>query len=220
MAKVVLVWNEHPTEVVAGFHCRKVAKLLREMGHEVIVEKIPARKTNYGIVSHENPKQAFDRLAALKTSLEVARDSAQKNDAFAFNFHASIPETLGQSTKKVPSEFQTGEYNLTKINESKEIMVFKKPGENWAIIELPGLQIPLRDPLFSRKKTKQEAVQRENIEHGFFIKDELVDRRLEDKYHIHAMPLKHPDQQKYLLPIISEKIAAAIHKRISRQSSR
>ena len=30
MAKVVLVWNEHPTEVVAGFHCRKVAEILKK----------------------------------------------------------------------------------------------------------------------------------------------------------------------------------------------
>ncbi len=49
MAKVVLIWNEHPTEVVAGFHAREVAEILRRppYNHEVIVEKIPTRETNY-----------------------------------------------------------------------------------------------------------------------------------------------------------------------------
>ncbi len=121
MAKIVLVWNEHPTEVVAGYHCRAVAKLLRGMGHEVIVEKIPAKETNYGIITHdhEKPKSAFEKLAQLKISIEVAREAAEKHDAFAFNFHASPPDVQGNSMQLSPDDFKIGESRPTESRENK-----------------------------------------------------------------------------------------------------
>ena len=91
MAKVVLVWNEHPTEVVAGFHARKVAKILKEKyGHEVVMEKIPVAETNYGtITSRKRPKKRVDALEKLRPSLNIARQLSAKHDAITFNFHCS-----------------------------------------------------------------------------------------------------------------------------------
>ncbi len=79
MAKIVIVLGEHPTEVVAAFHARKVAKILREKyGHDVIVEKVPLEETNYGIVrkvpvgkgklSASEAKKAVIKLISLKDS--------------------------------------------------------------------------------------------------------------------------------------------------------
>lgn len=46
MARIVILWNEHPTETLAGYHARKVMRLLKDYGHEVIQEKIPFRACN------------------------------------------------------------------------------------------------------------------------------------------------------------------------------
>ncbi len=94
-------------------------------------------------------------------------------------------------------------------------MFFKEPEENCAIVEVPGLEFPLRQPLFLQRETKLEAIERENIEKGFFVKDENVHYRLQPKYHLYSMGLKHPEQRKFLDTTISEKIARAIHERLS-----
>ena len=63
MAKVVLVWNEHPTEVVAGYHARKVAQILKEKyGHEVIMEKVRVAETNYGLYRTIRPFSIFEKI--------------------------------------------------------------------------------------------------------------------------------------------------------------
>lgn len=207
MAKVVLVWNEHPTEVVAGFHARKVAQLLRKRGHEVVVEKIPVSETNYGIVrASANSAELTKRLRKLTHSLEIARRFKEKHKAFAFNFHASKASVLGEAAKKQPDEFTIGHYtNFYDLVNNSEIAIIGS--EKHFIVEVPGINMPIPE--------RNAKINRQRISRLGFESQGTNDLQL--KYYVEHMPLKHKGQQKYLDPVISEKIAAAIHERISKK---
>ncbi len=207
--KVVLVWNEHPTEVVAGHHARKVAEILRrDYGHEVVMEKIPVRKTDYGILMRESAANAREKLKKLDYSSTIAARYARKHKAFAFNFHASKAEAMGQSETMAPHDFRVGEqrihYKIRRLD--TEIVFLPNRGKSF-VIEMPGIYFDLRSRIHDKTIDKLFEIEPGDTNRFF----ELLLTK------IGAMQLKHPEQQKYLRPAISEKIAAAIHERISRK---
>ncbi len=223
MAKVVLVWNEHPTEVVAGFHARKVARILREKyGHEVVVEKNAVTETTYGALYKNDVNETARTLENFSTSGEIAISAAMRYNAPAFNFHASTFRYLGQAEEKKPSRFKVGEHVddlaatlsfMAGLRHWSEIELFRQKKSNSYVVEVPSFEVEL--PAKIRKKLREKLDRAART--GDFV-PALTD---EIARHIsNYNPLWHPSQQKYLHPAISEKIAAAIHKRISGQSSR
>ncbi len=221
MAKVVLVWNEHPTEVVAGFHARRVAKILREKyGHEVIVEKIPPGETNYGIVRRENPKQAAKKLAKLPSSFSITARYAKKHDTFAFNFHASIVSQLGDANAMAPEHFRVGTFKTRELSPDSpypsEIAIEGNPTARHYIVELPGVYSDIGKRIRERNREQVKRV----FKQLFSLKQRLSRRAIGETnpgYHYNATKLAPVQQKKYLHPVISEKIAAAIHERVTKK---
>ncbi len=228
MAKVVIVWNEHPTEVVAGFHARKVAKILKERyGHEVIVEKIPPGETNYGIVQRVSRKTATSvakQLAMLPSSGEVAERYSDAHNAFAFNFHASEASRMHAARFKEPEAFEVGEINnrgAGYIFGFPAEITIQRHGKRAHVVEVPGIRIALpkeKSAIIAGKlKLIIGAVERPShlrisVEDYYRIRSSI-----NEGYHSEVYDLVHPAQQKYKDKAISEKIAAAIHERITRK---
>ncbi len=213
-----MVWNEHPTEVVAGFHCRAVAKLLRGMGHEVIVEKIPAKETIYGMARSGTPQEAYEKLLANQENINrIPNKVAAKHKAAVFNFHSSPPLAMGKSEKLDPKEFRVSEIDYTDLNgltKIKDEIQFIKSGKQH-YIEVPGILETLPEKTRAKHEAKIQAIRNlRQLQWSIFagIKPSLADH-----YQTQRTPLHVSEQQKYLHPAISEKIAAAIHKRISRK---
>ena len=215
MAKVVLVWNEHPTEVVAGFHARKVATILRKKyGHEVVMEKIPVKETVHGILRRESTKIAVKKLIEARDSEEFAREAVLKHKTCAFNFHASDEKIMGQAINRKPSDFRIGEFSLSDTRNNTEITLNRYPNQKHYIVEMPGIYFPLKTKLRKAQEKRRNAALKANKRTvPFWFRAEQA---LRQNYHLNRMPLAHKKQQKYLHPAISEKIAAAISKIISR----
>ncbi len=217
MAKVVLVWNEHPTEVVAGFHARKVANILREKyGHEVVVEKTPVGKTIYGMARAGTPKEAFETLLKdFKIKDRISDEAATKHLAPVFNFHSSSPSVMGQAQERNPDEFNVMEVKQgdhSPFNGFKGEIQFIESGQHH-YVEVPGI---LED-LPKKSKAKQEKRIKAVRDARPLDWDAIAgtDPSLADHYQLKRTPLGKSEQQKYLHPAISEKIAAAIHERIT-----
>lgn len=157
MAKVVLVWNEHPTEVVAGFHARKVAQILREKyGHEVVMEKIPVAETNYGIVSRtKNPRTVQKRLSNLKSSIEIAQEIEAKHNLPAFNFHCSEASGMGKAIERNPKDFELEELLFLPFSKlPAELVLFRKPWQNHFVLEMPAYEETTPERIYEKKSKK------------------------------------------------------------------
>ncbi len=223
MAKVVLVWNEHPTEVVAGFHARKVAKILKERyGHEVIMEKIPVGETNYGILQNEKPSTAALYISALDSSMEIANKTSEEHAVGTFNFHATPFKDVAEAKTKAPKEFTVGEKllsgSITDIfHGPHEIEFTREPGENHYVVEMPAFETRIPYRIRKRRQQKLKAATRAADRDLTWNELGMAEYGLRSGYHLSYMPLRHPSQQKYLHPAISEKIAAAIHERITQR---
>ncbi|MFH0713426.1 MAG: hypothetical protein V1722_03110 [Candidatus Micrarchaeota archaeon] len=129
MAKVVLVWNEHPTEVVAGFHARKVAAILRKKyGHEVVMEKIPAAETAYGIVKRLPLEKIIDALDShlIFDSNEHARRIGRRHGAFAFNFHSTPFHVFGRAKSIPASKFRLIEHKWDPLEDPNAVKDVEK----------------------------------------------------------------------------------------------
>jgi len=217
MAKVVLIWNEHPTEVVAGFHARKVAEILRgkKYRHKVIVKKVPVAETNYGIVRKYSPIEAVQQLIELKDSYEFAQEAARENKAICFNFHASSPSIMGAAAWQKPGNFEVGEFSPLQPGYPTEIAFQRNRNANHYLIELPGVNLPLKRKIRRKREEQRKAVFLANNLSNTYPSH--LEKRLNPTYHLYRMPLADKRQQKYLHPAISEKIAQAIHERITRK---
>lgn len=213
MAKVVLVWNEHPTEVVAGLHARKVAKILREKyGHEVVVKKIPAKETIYGVLDIRDSAKAAWHIRNRRSSLDITKEIAERHHAPAFNFHATSAIKVAEANKYKPDKFRIGEKELAESPMmNREIEFIHKRGEkDNLVVEMPGFETNLPARILKKRWPRLEAI----------VEDERISPALKEKvedYLLRYMPLRHPRQQKFLHPAISEKIAAAIHERITQR---
>lgn len=235
MAKVVLVWNEHPTEVIAGHHCRQVAKILRKMGHEVIVKKIAARDTIYGTVRHDNYAAAGKKLLNTKPTAEITEEFATKFNAMAFNFHGYAATALRRYRAKKPERLTIKEKSIKKSLMIKGDVCFYRVSPRAFAIEIPGImeKLPkekravqkerLNQALYGAIKAKERTNTSKTLWKRFLDHPMQMDQILNTtaaRYHLDRMPMNLPEQQNFKSPIISEKIAAAIHERISASSTK
>ncbi len=246
MARVVLVWNEHPTEVVAGYHARKVARILKEKyGHEVILDKIPVSETNYGALSKMQRPSRLEKLRVWlykhlpsridrprlvgrkgyalnkflvspsreksqatmtklwgKPSIEIADEKSKLRGAPCFNFHCTRAERMGNALTSGPANFRVG----ATVDSEIVLEQSRKRGKQNAVVELPAFYEEL-----PKKALRKQKVRYEFLSTLFPLNPHSV------QYYFERTPLNHPEQQKFLHPAISEKIAAAIHERITRR---
>ena len=220
MAKVVLVWNEHPTEVVAGYHCRAVAEILRKRyGHKVVIKKIPVGKTYYGIVSKvsnaEEAAIAANKLRKLKPSIERAQAFSKTYNAPVFNFHCSDRTVMGEAAKRTVSKFRIGKPDERKDKFHSEIGLHGNKRKGGFVVEVPAAFMLFKNNKLAERRFAQiltvfSSAKQQSKRTAMQITSDLT-----IAYHTGTTPLKHPEQQKYLSPAISEKIAQAIHERIT-----
>ncbi|MDP3741967.1 MAG: hypothetical protein Q8R15_01495 [Candidatus Micrarchaeota archaeon] len=219
MAKVVLVWNEHPTEVVAGFHARKVAKILREQyGHDVKISKIPVKTTSYGIL-HDQDTPLQDRLTHLVshfTSEELTNYFAKKTGMLIFNFHSTEAARMAEATIRKPHDFRISARDSGKPKGELEVLNI---GKNAFIVETPAHFRLLPGKVRRRTNVPLIRVGASEIAKRLRTKKEKIRfvNKFDDIYQEKVSPLGSTRQQKYLHPAISEKIAQAIHERITRK---
>jgi len=215
MAKVVLVWNEHPTETVAGHHARNCAKLLRAMGHEVILEKNPVNKTAFGIAREGTPRQAANRLKdeILKGTFApgaVLEKYHNKHDATVFSFHSASPEVLGKAETAEAKDFDVGPLSgWWPFHYPHEILYIPFKG-NYDV-EVPAVDHELSAEILKKTNTRIEEIKK-------IAKDRSVDEQLYWGRHTLLNKMRQPEQQKFLDPIITRKIADAIHEIISNKA--
>ncbi len=224
MAKVILVWNEHPTEVVAGYHARKVAEILRRVyRHKVVRVRIPENRTHNGILANKLSKNTITRLLKLEAT-DVTKEHSEKHHAITFNFHASPANGMGRATLDHPNNFRVVEGEESTLDNA-EILI--EPTKGNYIIEVPAIFVPLPKRIGDRiKKNKRKTW---DLVSNALCREPDVERRRkiahissalvpEIPQHTKWTHMKIKQQQKYLHPAISEKIAAAIHERISRKA--
>ncbi len=224
--RVVLVWNEHPTEVVAGFHARKVARILRERyGHNVVMKKIPTRETNYGIVKQARDRltsaKAARRLASLRNSFERARIASRRYGAPSFSFHVSNYRVFKGAEQKTPRVFRVGLYPAKKVVDyfdtypSEIVIEHEGIDSGCHVVEIPSVIVPLPKRTLARRKKALALV----IESALNIKKQssrlaAVDQ-LKGDYQVQYAPLNEPENKRiFMHQAISKKIAAAIHARL------
>ncbi|MFH0714063.1 MAG: hypothetical protein V1722_00280 [Candidatus Micrarchaeota archaeon] len=232
MAKVVLVWNEHPTEVVAGFHARKVAEILKnKYGHDVVIEKIPVAETNYGIIRNGKGNKA-NQLLALRDSIDFFPKDPS-GTKFMFNFHAAPAERIGKSTQMPARLFKVShkrwQDNLERF--ATEITIIKGKGRQYAI-EMPGYftRIPgnaYRKMLEQKREfeTKERSKIDRKISAGTYTARDILKlmefaTATQNTYTIQRTALHTKRQKKFLSSDVSKKIAAAIHERINASNTK
>ena len=226
MAKVVIIWNEHPHEVVAGFHARKVARILKEKyGHEITLHKMPYNKSNTSILQQgtlTNLRQTAIKLKEMQGTKDKTREIALKHDSWAFNFHCSPTYAFDDAENTVPEDFQTKKslYSDEKGERFKDIpnpakgQIYirgdeRQPKTNF-FVEIPAVYIKNKRKLLIKVHTKLKR-----IIAGFMEPEARWN--LKKDYHERLTPISAPEQQKYLSPAISEKIAKEINQIISGQ---
>ncbi|MFA5246750.1 MAG: hypothetical protein WC408_02545 [Candidatus Micrarchaeia archaeon] len=216
MAKVVIAWNQHPTENLAGIHARRCAELLKQMGHKVFVEKIPVDKTNYGAARKGTPKQAakaLKKIAQDNATSAMLRKLAKKHNAIAFSFHASTPQALGNSDETHPKQFNVG---FASNNQAEgwlehEICFLQSRGNYY--VEIPAIFHPISSDLFDGMVDRVGAIKKES-------RSPAVMAQLRDSYQLFVNKTGALEQQKYLDPEITKLIAETIDKKIRNPHTR
>lgn len=219
MAKVVIAWNEHPTEVIAGFHARKVAEILREQGHEVILHKFPVKETNYGIVAKNRPKKALRKLLLMTDSFERAQALAIKHGAFVFNFHASAPGCYGTPASKEVKDFEIAFKHIRDFTHSPEIPIFHPlpTADKHFVVEVPGDEIKILSNKTTARERKQIQQKLKKIEQKLQERNirGKISKNTDSVYYNYAMPINPAQNPKYLDSLLTRRIAATIHEKIS-----
>ena len=221
MAKVVLVWNEHPSEgPVTGHHVRAVAKILRSYGHEVIVEKIPTAETIWGALNHGTPAQSVRRLLEIPFTEDVTNKFGIKHGCTVYNFHSSNPNVLGNSKSLESKDFRVEHYDFPDdfIHNPEIDIRLNSPtyAHKCYVVEVPAIKEPIP---FQQSVSRNERVteifdtiaQTKSLTP---LQRATLMARLKSFYQLETAPANLAAQKKYLDPIISMKIADAIHERI------
>ncbi len=217
MARVVLVWNEHPNEVVAGFHARKVAEILRrKYRHEVTLVKLPFSRSEYAVLRGKTPLQ--HRLVQLarydsSSSYAIAKDLAKKHGVPVFNFHSTPAENMAQANKRKPRSFRLSRRNF--VNKILGELLVYGLGKNGFIVEVPAhfQSLPARlIELTTRRKLRRaiRAVEKRLSR----VELKVLVEALRPLYYTMVPPLQQHRQKKFLSPVISRKLAEEIHARL------
>ncbi|MFH0713048.1 MAG: hypothetical protein V1722_00150 [Candidatus Micrarchaeota archaeon] len=216
MAEVTFIIGEHPTEVVASYHARKVAEILRrEYGHKVIFEKVPLHTTSYGKLREDRPMK--------ETLLKLAREPLNSNllaqqAALAFgtpvvNFHSTPANKMGKATTKQPRDFNVGKA----LTSAAELAV-AHVGSNGFIVEVPALYQDVLERTLEKLVANGYAREAMALLDGNELtanekKTLVINMRTNNQLRVAG--LKTPGQEKYLHPDISRKLAEEIHKQIT-----
>lgn len=213
MAKVVLLWNEHSNENLAGYHARRCATLLKEMGHEVVVEKVPYKETIQAKLLAGTPKEAAKAILDYEKNQDASpliQRYEKKHNAPVFSFHTSHLQTMGKSEDLPPERFNT---QITDADVLDCEIGFLPKGKSF-YVEVPAVYHPISNDTKNKRKIQFERVWNEYVrlkkEHAF---------NLHEDYHLKITKLGKDDQQKYLNPIITNKIACAIHEIIENKKT-
>jgi len=205
MEKVVLLWNEHSNENLAGYHARRCAALLRKMGHEVVVEKVPYKDTIQAKLLAGTPKEAANAILEYEKNQQNApliQRYEKKHRAPVFSFHTSHLKAMGKSEDLSPEAYKT------KITESGILdceIGFLPEGKSF-YVEVPAIYHPIANDTKSQRERQFEQVWDEYAR----LKKEYT-LNLHEDYHLKNTKLRKEEQQKYLDPIITNKIACTIH---------
>ncbi|MFA5246833.1 MAG: hypothetical protein WC408_03000 [Candidatus Micrarchaeia archaeon] len=219
MAKVVLLWNEHPNENLAGYHARRCAKLLKDMGHEVILEKLPYKDTVQAKMLAGTPKQAAEALwkehGRNCSGDLLVREYETKHGAPVFSFHTTGHDMWGEPEDIPPEKFKVWVVEHTNRPLKNEIQ-FLRIGNNFDV-ELPAVDHPISD--VAKKAYRLDEVKNELVDiAGAYNYLQMTEHRPER--HLFVNKLCRPEQKKYLAPILTEKIAKTIDEIIKKQGQR
>ena len=215
MAHVTILWGEHPLEVNAGIHARRVVEILRKKyGHEVTVKKIPLRETYYYVIQSLakgkiTPKDAVERLEKISDWIQLIKENLpRKSGHFLFNFHGTPSEYWSEHAdfEKNPSDFRIG-----RRGEIRFLCGPREWSENGYAVEVPE----------TRKKFPQKvsAVNAKAVEQIQQIKPDYKLNPL--MYMGSEIPVslekQRAQQSRFQSPEISEKIAKYIDEEIIAQ---
>ncbi|MEW5955217.1 MAG: hypothetical protein AB1626_01625 [Candidatus Micrarchaeota archaeon] len=213
MARATIVWNEHPTEVVAGFHARKVAEILRERyGHDVRLRKLPYDISSHGILRDRRTPLEQRLLHLAKEhhgTYGLTQYLAGKERRPVFNFHASPAAYMAEAEQREPQEFRVSRRALRKSDREIQVIKMRK---NVFVVELPARFHPLpRHPL-SREELRAGL---EAAAGKLRTREKaMLAEKLDSFYHARVSRMGAPEQKKFLHPRVSEIIAAEIHRRL------
>jgi hypothetical protein len=204
VAKIFLVSGMHPGEVVAQRHVKQVAALLREYGHDVQVRKVPLKLTYWGALQQLEKGQIT--LEEAKKQIIANRPFKIPPDATLFDFHNTRAQALGKSTEKPPEEFGTDEIQVHSKIGSRDDRIFS--------VEIPAVYERLPRAIEIKRRTQRAELlksMRSWLERLPVDQRRNVMTRFRDSYFEYRTPVMRPEQEKYLSPVIAEKIAARIH---------
>lgn len=213
MVRAAIIFLEHPPEnAVAAHHARAVGKILKtKYGHTVFLRPVNRKNTIQEIVKTLPPREAAEKLARTPMSGELVTDIAKRNKALVFNFHASPADGLGQAETKQPHEFRAGiesDHPLMMFMRSPHEISFMKH-EGGFTVELPAIFTNLSKEHIDVVMAKRRQIREEMLK---LEKDrDIIDSALYALQHTKGVDSNHPQQSKYLDPIISEITAAFIH---------
>lgn len=228
MARIVIVFNEHPTERIAYYHARKVADILeRRYGHEVVRKPIPTKDTNLGLLMCEPEEGLARKLFERKNSDKIALEAAEKHGGQAFNFHSSACEGMGEAVQRTPEKFRVRHYKrVLKKMRNAELTIEGR--ERGFVVEVPGFYSPLPKKV-SEKADKGFRAALKEFATGFLARvlghgksedyialQSHLNYIMNKNYRKNYTPLYRREQEKYLSPKISEKIAKKIHEMVSK----
>ncbi len=217
MAKCVILWGEHPTEVVAQHHARQVARILREKyGHDVRLEKLPFIFTHYNLVRDPStePRKKLELLSEWLDSDTITRAVARQHQMPVFNFHCTPAEHMAEAERKTPEKFKLVRRGIQQTQ--GEIQVEKR-SKNAFEVEVPAVYrlIPSRADIHMARQLQQMVeVAPEVAPKLGTVEKRHLSALLRQEYLTKVAALKAHGQKKYLHKSISEKIAAEIHRRL------
>ena len=130
MAKIVLIWNNHPGESPVTLPmARKLKVKLEKKGHEVRIEKVPFKSTLYGF----DQKTVQDFLSLTK---KVRKQVASKfPDHFIIDLHTT-PDKILEAPRRISKwRMQTLGVGL---EEPKKRPLLEKQGTRIYFLEMPA----------------------------------------------------------------------------------
>jgi hypothetical protein len=221
MAKVVLLWNEHPSENVGGYHARRCAELLRKKGHEVVIEKVPFTDTIHGKLLAGTPRQAAEAFAQEHvrnlSNRRLIAEYEKKHGAPVFSFHTTPCDAWGEPSNTPPEKFNVwvGSDEGDDRHCSDEIQFYRR--NNNYYVELPAVYHEISG-IQNRRKRLNEVTNELIGLVGPYRYHQMAEHS--PIYHLLVSKIRRPEQKKYLDPAITEKIAAAIDELISNRAGK
>jgi len=170
-----------------------------------VVEKVPFEKTIQHVVLSGTPKEAARALADYErkcAATALMKKYGMMQRATVFNFHATPANEKARSHNNPPHKFSIGSEPFADALSSE--ILFLPKGRNY-YVDVPATYHPVAPDLLEGRKKRLEQVQ------GEFTSFGRATRNLHPKYFLEVNKLGAPEQEKYMDPAITMKIANEIH---------